>query len=416
MSLYSHQNTFENKIPFLISAVHFHVPKSDLRGYESKRSKTFLFELDDSPSNIHSKIHTNVAPYKAATQLVFQKSQNRKITRVHSNRLGISYITRYRTHAAQEHVYKEKTIRKQKLRRERLLQRILTENHLPKESRPDYKTLFSLGKQHHIPPYTLFLAIGKKEDSLKIPHLPYVELEPMDFDNPPPSSSQAAMTRSLRPHKGVDYKRLVRIFNRPVLNLISQSRDDYINNRFEFFLSHFPFDFDVHRLVLPITGFSNASSPTFKGKLTVDSFDESMDYSRQKFFLNHKKFPDHIDPLSRVGYLFTRLVICRHNPANIHVSEVVNYKHSSPIISMLSASFGFNFRLNFSPIISQELTILQTIEMEAAYNYVNSDYSLLVSILTNFQDDVHAIHSNKPISTLSKHVSEERRKFMQSQA
>ncbi|RIA80251.1 hypothetical protein C1645_839041 [Glomus cerebriforme] len=174
---------------------------------------------------------------------------------------------------------------------------------------------------------------------------PYVELEPMDFDNPPTSSSQAAMARSLHPHKGVDYK--IR---------------------------------DWLELVLPITGFSNASSPTFKGKLTVDSFDESMDYSRQKFFLNHKKFPDHIDPLSRVGYLFTRLVICRHNPANIHVSEVVNYKHSSPIISMLSASFGFNFRLNFSPIISQELTILQTIEMEAAYNYVNSDYSLLTKI------------------------------------
>ncbi|RIA81710.1 hypothetical protein C1645_789810, partial [Glomus cerebriforme] len=72
-----------SKIPFVISAQHFHMIKSDQRGhnrmYDSIRSRTFLFELNCSSPNtnqIHLRIHTNDTLMSTSPKVYYSNSQH----------------------------------------------------------------------------------------------------------------------------------------------------------------------------------------------------------------------------------------------------------------------------------------------------------------------------------------------------
>ncbi|RIA84483.1 hypothetical protein C1645_832197 [Glomus cerebriforme] len=313
-----------------------------------------------------------------------------------------------------------------------MLQRILKENNLPKESRPDYKTLFS----SYVIPTPKILA--KK----KIPEDTSSQEEPEDIDlsDSSPLASQALMARSLHPHKGVvyfitdwlDFERYLlkipliyppdflstidpsfhKIQNRLRTDLISKSRDDYINQRL---LSQYPTDLDIRRLIMSVDTLT-FYPPDIDNEEFADSYNYTINTENQRYTLRGNAFAEDIDHFSRVGYLYTRLILCRHDPKNVHISQLESLVFPPIIHSMLSASFGYNFRLNFTAFIIQEINVNRSKEPEADYNHLNSDYNGLISVLTYFQDDFHAIHSNTPLDTLCGKISVERSKFIQSSA
>ncbi|RIA94539.1 hypothetical protein C1645_817922 [Glomus cerebriforme] len=98
------------------------------------------------------------------------------------------------------------------------------------------------------------------------------------------------------------------------------------------------------------------------------------------------------------------------DPSNHHSPVSIS---PLPILSILSASFGSISRINHTQAIIDELDKLHEhyfLQNQSLAYYNDTNH---IIVLSNFQDEVHSIHSGRPINTLSKMASSSRLQTIQ---